>query len=104
MKQQYKVVNGTSYHIETSDKVIEVLESIRKNNSRIVLDYGDIKTGKSWNEQFDITGTIGRSTGINKIPILLHNSRSIGGVGILTHCIIGIKTSKGKISLYSLKK
>jgi len=104
MSQKYKEVNGTSYHSETNDKVISVLENCRRNNIRIILDYGDTKTGKSWNEVYDITGRISRSTGTNKIPILLHNSRSRGGCGILDHCIIGIKESRGKRLLYKFNK
>lgn len=102
-EKKYKVVNGTAYHIETSDEVIRVLENCRNNGTRIVLDYGDVKTGRSWGEVNDITGRIGRSMGDFKIPILLHNKNSIGGGGILDHCIIGIKTSKGKIPLYKYK-
>jgi len=101
---KYKVVNGTSYHVETSDEVIQCLEKCRQNGTRIVLDYGDTKTGKSWGEVYDVTGRIGRSTGTSKIPILLHNRRSIGGGAILDHCIIGIVTSKGKEPLYKFQK
>ena len=96
----YKVVNGTSYHAETSDKVIEILENCRRNQTRIILDYGNVETGISWGETYDITGTLGRSMGPIQVPILLYNRKSIGGVAILDHCIIGIKTSKNKIKLY----
>jgi hypothetical protein len=85
---EYKIVNGTYYHIETSDKVINILEQCRLNKTRIVLDYGDVKTNISWNECFDIAGTICRSNGICNIPILLHNSRIISGGAISTNCII----------------
>ena len=100
--KKYKEVNGTSYHIETPDRVIDVLERVKANGTRIVIDYGDVKTGASWGEVHDVTGTIGRSTGFVKIPILLHNSRSTGGLGILDHCILGIRESAGKRVLYSL--
>lgn len=100
----YKEVNGTSYHIETDIEVINVLERVRQNNTRVTIDYGDIKTGKSWGEVNDITGYVGRSNGKNKVPILLYNTRSNWGGGILDHCIIGIYTSKGKKKIYSLKK
>ena len=102
MHKEYKIVNGTAYYAETNDEVINVLEKVRKNATRIIIDYGDPKTGKSWNETFDTTGYVGRSCGSVKIPILLYNNRSMGGTGMLTHCIIGIKTSKGKRVLYSL--
>lgn len=97
---EYKVINGTSYHSETSDKVISILEHCRINKLRIIVDYGDIETGKSWNECFDIIGYIGRSTGLNKIPLLVYNSRSMGGGGLLDDRIIKITTSKGKTVLY----
>lgn len=99
----YQTINGTSYHKETSPQVIEVLERCRKDHTRIILDYGDVKTGKSWGETCDITGRVGRSTGSIKIPLLVYNSRLLGGGSILDHCIIGIYTSKGKKPLYQFK-
>ena len=97
----YTVVNGTSYDSRTPIEVINVLENARKNDTRIILDYGHTETGASWGETFDITGYIGRSTGSIKIPILISNSRSNGGGAILDYCIVGIKTSKGKKPLYT---
>lgn len=99
---KYKVVNGTSYHIDTNDKVIEVLERCRLNRTRIVLDYGDVETKVSWNEVYDVSGYVGRSNGDSKIPILVYNSRSIGGGSLSSHHILSIKESKGKRVLYSL--
>jgi hypothetical protein len=98
---KYKVVNGTSYHVETSDEVIRILEICRTNKTRIVLDYGDTESGKSWGDKYGITGYVGRSTGGIKIPILMYNSKSIGGGAILDHCIISIKTSIGRAPLYT---
>jgi len=97
---EYKKYNGTSYHSETKVLIVTMLEIARKHRIRLVLDYGDVLTGKSWNEVYDITGYIGRSTGTVKIPILLYNSRSKGGGAILDQCIIKISESKGKKVLY----
>jgi len=94
--------NGTCYHKETPDKLVELLEELLENRTRITVDYGDIKTGKSWGEEHDITGYIGRSTGNIKIPLLVYNTRSYGGGALLDHCIIGIKTSKGNKELYKI--
>lgn len=102
--KRYKVVNGTYYHEKSSDKVIMKLEQLRQNNTRIVLDYGNTETGESWNERFDVTGYIGRSTGASKIPILLYNKISIGGPAISDRCIVGIKLSNGKLPVYKWSK
>lgn len=90
-----KIVNGTTYHENTPDKVIEVLEKVRASRTRIQVDYGH-ENGQSWGERYDITGYVGRSTGTQKIPLLVHNSRSLGGGSLLTNCIVKIVTSKGK--------
>ena len=102
--KSYKLANGTYYSTMTSDEVINVIETARQNRTRLVLDYGDILTGKSWNEVYDITGRIGRSTGSIKIPLLIHNKRSLGGGAILDYCIIKISESKGKKVLYKHPK
>lgn len=92
--ETYKVVNGTSYDKNTPDEVIKILEEARKNRTRVRLFFGDVKTGKDWMEQYDIMGVISRSCGTIKIPILLRNSRSLGGIGILDYCIVKITEDK----------
>lgn len=101
---KYKEINGTSYKKGTSDDVISVLEDVRGSNVRVRIFIGDTKTGKSWLEEHDIEGYVGRSTGTIKIPILIHNIRSHGGGGILDHCIIRIIEMKTHRVLYSHSK
>ena len=102
-KLDYIEVNGTSYRNETNKNVIDTLEMCRKNDIRIIVDYGDVKTGRSWGEIHDITGYVGRSTGSVKIPLLVYNKRCYGGGALLDNCIIKISTTKGKRVLYELK-
>lgn len=85
----------------TNEQVKRVLEDCFKSNTRIVVDYGDILTGNSWNECYNISGTVGRTAGKIKIPILVYNSRSLGGGAISCASIVAIKTSKGKKLLYT---
>jgi len=99
-EDKYTFVNGTAYDKKTPQAVIDVLEAVRQSGRRITLDLGDPKTGKSWGDRYDITGRVGRSSGQIKIPILVHNSSSMGGVGISTANIIAIKTSSGNRFLY----
>jgi hypothetical protein len=89
-----EIVFSNETPIKTAKKLVELIE----NQNRIVLDYGDIKTNKSWDEIYDISGKIGLSNGAYdlKYPILVHNSRSMGGCSILTNCIIKISLSQGK--------
>jgi len=92
----YTIVDGTYYKIGTPEGVIEVLKRARNDDTRIKLTYGDIKTGKNWNEENDIIGYVGRSTGPIRIPILVYNKRSMGGGSILTDCIIKIEHANKK--------
>lgn len=94
----YKILDsGTAYHIETPDRVCEILENYRYTGKRLQIYYGDTKTGKDWHEEHGTRGTIGRSTGDIKMPILLANSRSHGGGTILDHCIVKIRGQYGNI-------
>ena len=51
-----------------------------------------------------MAGYIGRSTGSQKIPLLIYNTRSMGGDHILDHCIVKIATAVGKHVLYQHPK
>jgi hypothetical protein len=96
---EFQQINGTTYKTSTPARVIEILEHNRiARRSRLVLHYGDGKTGRAWGDTE--TGYIGRSTGSIKIPLIVYNSRSIGGGGILDHCIVKIETAQGKHLLY----
>jgi hypothetical protein len=80
--------------------MIALLEKIRLDKTRCRFHWGDIETGKDWNDTYDVTGRIGRSTGFFKIPILLYNKRSLGGSAILTNCIVKITNTTSKKVLY----
>lgn len=93
MAKTYQVINGTSYDERTDFEVIKALESARINKLRVRFFLGDVATGKAWDEEHDVIGTIGRSTGLYKVPLLIANSRSMGGGHILDHCIVRIQTA-----------
>lgn len=103
MEKQYQVINGTSYDMGTRQGVINVLENARLNNYRIRVHYGDVATGRDWNDTHDVTGYVGRSTGSIKIPLLVYNKRSMGAGGMLDNCIVKITEAKGKRILYQHK-
>ena len=88
------------FNNETSEKVKQCIEHCYNSKLRIRIWYGDTKTGLSWLEEYDTMGTIGRSTGQQKIPLLIKNSRSSGGGGILCHCIIRIDVIGSRRTIY----
>lgn len=90
-----ELFNGSKF---TNQKVIGILEGAYQAKKRLRLFLG--KDKKIWNEEFDIIGTIGRSTGASKVALLIYNSRSMGGCSILTDCIIGIYDIENKRKLF----
>lgn len=89
--KEYKIAYGFYFHKDTNDEVIDRLAKAYSMQSRIRIYYGNTKTGHCWMDEYNMQGTIGRSTGQIKIPLMIANSRSTYGPGILEHCIIGIQ-------------
>lgn len=92
------IVNGTTYSDEASTPVINALEQARESKQRVCILYGDTKTGRAWGNKEDRfrgmdCGTIGRSMGPVKIPLLIKSKRSSGGEGLLTGSIVAITSS-----------
>lgn len=96
----YKKIGGMWFHVDTDQKVCELLNSLRANKTRVKIYLGDINTGRAWVEEFENTGTIGCSTGNVQIPLLISKPTAPGGSAILDNCIVGIRTVDGKM-LYS---
>lgn len=110
----YKVVDGTyfNYAIKLKDgsyeerneqemeKVIFALSNALHTKRRVRIWYGDVNTGRSWNEEHDVVGHIGRSCGEYKEPLIIAKSNSLGGPAILTDCIIRIDDIESKRVVY----
>lgn len=104
MKQK-KIINGFEFDSNTPDEVVNILlNAMDGRKTRLKIYYGDIETGRDWHEEHDTVGYIGKSTGINKLPLLIHNSRSMGGGAIVTGCIVKIKDQKTGRVLYQHPK
>lgn len=94
----------TFYEPGTPEQVKRVLEDARVNHTRIRVFYGDQETGRDWNEENDVTGTVARTMGPIHSPILVANSRSHGGSIPLTNCIVKIMETRTKRVLYQHPK
>lgn len=103
----YKIVNGTAYHLQTDNSLVSALELCRAGRTRVEIRLGDDITGRDWMDD-RICGLIGRSTGQLKVPIILKTKRSTGGEAVLDHCIVKlIDMSNGAVlwchPLYSIE-
>lgn len=103
----------THFNPRTPPEVVRILEECRISRNerrpgrRIRVRYGHTrgpKVGLDWLEEYDVEGTIGRSTGRIKVPLMIHNSRSTGGQAIMDDCIVRIIDTKTHKVLYSHPK
>jgi hypothetical protein len=84
-------INGTTYNDKTPAALVQALESARLSGLRVRLFFGDSETGADWAEENDVCGYIGRSCGTVKVPLLLHNQRSVGGREIMDNCVVRLQ-------------
>lgn len=88
------------FHSETDPDVIDAITSAYRNKTRVRVFLGNTATGQAWSDENDVLGTIGRSSGECKTPLLIANARSCGGGAILTQCIVAIVDTKTGRFLY----
>jgi hypothetical protein len=97
---KFQIFDDTYYHKQTPQQVILLLHHARINRIRLRLWYGETDEskddcGRCWSGGEDVgVGYIGRSTGSKKIPLLVHNKRSLGGPGLLDSCILRITKAR----------
>lgn len=97
---------GSENRLEVFDNISEGLMSLIvrawEHRFRLRIFYGDIHTGRSWNEEYDVAGIIGRSNGKIKIPILLRRKDSNYGRALLLSSVIRIDDIEEKRTLWKL--
>ena len=98
--EQFEEYKGLWFSTNTPMQVKNVICHAYDHKLRVRLHLGNVHTGEVWPEEYDVIGRIGRSTGTEKIPLLIKNARSMGGGGILDHCILGIQEVTSKQWLY----
>ena len=94
-------IQNEGWKYKENEKLWNVLSSLVHSDRRVRIWYGDIETGRSYNDIYDVTGRIERSTGKIAIPILIKNSRSYGGA-LFDDYIVRIDDIKEKRTLYRL--
>jgi len=89
----------TCFDPATDSKAARVLERCRENDTKIRLIQGDTETGRTWLDEHDVVGRIGRSTGALKVPLLVEPGAD-GGTAILTACLLAIVEWKSGVWLF----
>ena len=85
-----------------SEELMNIILRAYKYKFRIRVFYGDIHTGRSWNEEYDVMGIIGRTRGNIRIPILLQRKDSCFGGALLLSSVIRIDDIEDKKTLWKL--
>jgi hypothetical protein len=91
---------ATLFEPGTPLKVQALLESYRQAGDRVRLFFGDTETGRDWLEEYDVLGTVGRSMGPLRVPLLIARARDNGGGAISTACILRMVDSRSKVEVY----
>jgi hypothetical protein len=84
-----RLASRTYFDPGTDPAAATALERCRRDDTQVRLMLGDTATGESWLDEFHVVGRIGRSTGSLKVPLLVE-SGDIGGVAILTACLLAV--------------
>lgn len=93
------------FHPETPQELRDLLTPLNQSRRRVRIFFGDRATGTAWLEEHDVTGTIGKSFGGDSpIPLLINNARSMGGPGLLDHCIVKMMDIASGRTLYQHPK
>ncbi len=86
---QSSLTQQTYFDPGTDPKAAGVLEACRKAGDKLRLVLGDTVIGESWLDEYDVVGTIGRSCGSLKVPLLIEEGE-VGGGAILTASVLCI--------------
>ena len=83
----------------TPPEVARVLERCRLAGTKVRLVLGNTATGESWLDEYDVVGTIGRSSGPLRVPLLIEEGED-GGGAILTACLLCVIDWRSSRVLY----
>ncbi len=89
---KYRVVNGTSYPVDTDPTLVFILEGLRSTQNRVIINYGG----------YAGAGYISRTSGPRKSPLLVYNRRSVGGDLLSLDSIESIRHANKKNGTHTL--
>lgn len=86
--------DGTAFSPGTPAAAALALDALRRSTTQVRIFLGDQQTGEAWPEEHDVMGTIGRSMGPCKVPLLVPKD-SHGGTALTTASVVGIMAKNG---------
>lgn len=92
ISDKYIKHGGLHFHKDTPREVMDLLALYWQSDVRLRIFLGT--PDEYWLEQHDVMGTIGRSTGDIKVPLLMSTICAKGGGAILTDRIMMITVDK----------
>lgn len=89
------------FHEKTTPAVRAAILDAYHQQCMVRVWYGNFETGRAWLEEYDVIGRVGRSTGQQKVPLLVAKGE-IGGLHIMDHCIVRIDRIErsGNVTMY----
>ena len=94
MLSREKIDLGTWFDPDTHPEVKRQLELAMRGGYRLSIEYGDRETGQSRSDRPE-SGTISRSMGPMKVPLLIRKAGAYGGGAIADASIVKISESPG---------
>lgn len=89
----------THFDPGATPEVARVLERCRHAGTKVRLVLGNTVTGESWLDEYDVVGTIGRSSGPLRVPLLIEEGED-GGGAVLTTCLLCVIDWRSSRVLY----
>lgn len=87
----------TWFHPDTPVELQAILERCRENRTPVRCFFGNPKTGRDSLEEFNVTGRVGRSTGILRIPLLVPDG-DCGGDSLSSERVVKlVATRSGRV-------
>lgn len=93
-------VDGAWYAGSAPPEVIDILRRAYPHRFRLHIHSGNDQTGEDWISDFESRGTIGRSHGVEPVPLIISSTRSMGGGPVYGDSIVRIRTAPLGRELY----
>lgn len=91
----------TWYTSDTPADLIDILEHYRKTGDILRVFLGNTDTGADWAEDWAVVGTVSRSTGLMKVPLLCSEAEDFSS-SLQVNCIVRLIDVASRREIYKL--